>query len=216
MHGLRVWNSVTAMNKISRQLVFPSIAFAMTTLVAHAESIVSASAPGTPEAMNQMFNPSELLQATNDTTLSSFSSTSTLVVHSDKRSAKADLLSESFGVSLITPSTGKVAAFENVDHVSRVADATPTSATSSNTSTDGGAVDGAAQVVADASASVTGADASDISITTASTSQTSSAGSQTVTSADLTPATASPEPSSMILVSSMLIAVGCIRRRCTN
>jgi hypothetical protein len=214
MHGLIMWNSDTAMNKISRQLVFPSIAFAMTTFVAHAESIVSASAPGAPETMNQMFNPSELLQATNDTTLSSFSSTSTLVVHSNMRSAKADLLSGSLGVSLTT--TGKVAAFENVDHGSRVADTTASSADSSGSSTDGAAVDGAAQVVADVSASVTDADASDLSITPASTSQTSSADSQTVTSADLTPATASPEPSSMILVSSMLIAVGCIRRRRTN
>jgi hypothetical protein len=216
---LAVWNSDTAMNKFSQQLALSTIVFAMTAFGAHAESIGSAPAPGTPVTMHQMINPSEPLQPTNDTTLSSFSSTATLVVRTN--SGKPGLLFGDLGVSLITPSNGKVVTIENIDHASRSQVDAAVSApvdpiATTDSTTDGTDVDSASQIVADFSDNVTGADPSDISIATASSTQASGAGSQTFTSADLTPVNSSPEPSTLLFVSSVLIGLGCFRRRRTN
>jgi hypothetical protein len=180
------WSSEIAMNNITRRLVYPSIVFALTAFASKAEPV------GVFSTHEMSIHPAigsvDPLPGLNDITQNILYSNHELVIAE---------------VNFTQANSGHVGAGQSVDVAN----------------TDSSAI----QVVSDASAAIsntidpaTMSVATDSSISVANDSSSQTAGNDSGASVggadNLSPASATPEPSSLLLVASVLAGLG-IRRR---
>jgi len=197
------------MNTLTRKLLFPTFVFAITTVTGLAEGLPVGGAGLTPS-----LNAGDSLQVVSEVTLSSLSSAASFEISNSDSASRGGKKSDA-SVSMFTPSTGKILTLE-ASHVTGAQTSTPAASTDGfNSVVDGAApVDGTADVTGETTTTVNQTDPVAVASAIGSSADTDPGA---PTSAPLGVSTSSsspvPEPSSLMLVGSMLLGIEALRRK---